>query len=120
MQYHIEWPDELHAIESKILYEIENSEKELHPNHAPTFTAMILKRIAFLNETLSIIASNPNITTGELASLVDHKLQTEERALKNANDVFESENIRTNIRILGWIKYLILAKNGRISESPHW
>jgi hypothetical protein len=120
MQYHIEWPDELHAIESKILYEIENSEKELHPNNAPTFTAMILKRIAFLNETLSIIASNPNITTGELASLVDHKLQTEERALKNANDVFESENIRTNIRILGWIKYLILAKNGRISESPHW
>jgi hypothetical protein len=117
MKYHLEWSDELQAIERKFLNEVESSEKELHPKHATTFILIILKRIAFLKEFLGIIETNPSITIEELARLVDHKLETEERKLKNAKNIFDTEKI-VNVRILGWIKYLIIEKNGRISLGP--
>ena len=120
MQYHLERSDELQAIESKLLDEIENSEKEIHPKHAPTFTAIILKKIAFLNEILGFVESNPSITTEELAALVDHKLETEETALKKANNVFDTEKIFGNLRTLEWIKYLITEKNGRVPRGSDW
>jgi hypothetical protein len=120
MEYHLEWSDELQAIERKFLNEVESSEKELHPKHATTFIVIILKRIAFLKEFLGIIETNPSITIEELARLVDHKLETEERALKNAKNIFDTEKIFVNVRILGWIKYLIIEKNGRISLGPDW
>jgi hypothetical protein len=120
MQYHLERSDELQAIESKLLDEIENSEKEIHPKHAPTFTAIILKKIAFLNEILGFVESNPSITKEELAALVDHKLETEETALKKANNVFDTEKIFVNLRTLEWIKYLITEKNGRVPRGSDW
>jgi hypothetical protein len=46
-----------------MLDEIESSEKELHPKHADTFTAIILRKIALLNEILGIVESSPSITT---------------------------------------------------------
>jgi hypothetical protein len=49
MQYHLEWPDELQAIERKFLDEIERWEKELHLEQVPTFITIIEKRIAFLD-----------------------------------------------------------------------
>jgi hypothetical protein len=55
MQYHLEWPDELQAIERKFLDEIERWEKELHLEHAPTFITIIEKRIAFLDTFFTII-----------------------------------------------------------------
>jgi hypothetical protein len=66
MQYHLEWSDELQAIEKKFLNETESSEKELHPTHAPTFTTIIQRRIALLKEILGIIEANPNITVEDL------------------------------------------------------
>jgi hypothetical protein len=97
MQYHLEWPDELQAIERKFLDEIERWEKELHLEHAPTFITIIEKRIAFLKEFLGIKEANPSISIEELAGLVDHKLETEERALKNAKNIFDTDNIFANV-----------------------
>jgi hypothetical protein len=107
MQYHLEWSDELQAIEKKFLNEIESSKKELHPTHAPTFTTIIQRRIALLKEILGIIESNPNITVEDLAALVDHKLETQQTALQNAKNVFDTDRLFIDVRILEWIKYLI-------------
>jgi hypothetical protein len=82
-----------------------------------TCNIIILKRIAFLKEFLGIIATNPSTTIEELDRLVDHKLETEERALKNAKNIFDTEKIFVNVRILGWIKYLIMQKNGRVPRE---
>ena len=60
--------------------------------------------------------ANSTITLDELAAFVDHRLETEERELQNAKDVFETDKIFDSVRILGWIKYLIIEKNGRV---PH-
>jgi hypothetical protein len=117
MEYHLEWSTELRALERKFLTEVESSEKELHPEHATTFIIIILKRIAFLKEFLGIMEANPSITIEELAGLVDHKLETEERALKNAKNIFDTEKIFVNVRILSWIKYLIIEKNGRVTRE---
>jgi hypothetical protein len=35
--------------------------------------------------------ANPILTLDELGGIVDHRLQTEERALQNAKDVFETD-----------------------------
>jgi hypothetical protein len=120
MQYHLEWSDELQAIERKLLDEIESSEKELHPKHADTFTAIILRKIALLNEILGIVESNPSITTEELAAFVDHKLEKEVAALENAKHILDTERICANLRILERIKYLILEKNGRVPRGSDW
>jgi hypothetical protein len=90
MRYHLEWLDELQVIEKELLDEVESSKKELHQTHAPIFTAIIQRRIALLKETLGIIEANSNITVEDLAALVDHKLETEERALKKAKNVFDT------------------------------
>lgn len=121
MQYHLQWSDELQELESKFLKEIESLEKEIHPEHSPTFIRIIEKKIALLREILCIVEANPNITLQELAELVDHKLETEERALKNAKRVLDSDVIFDSIRILDWIRYLIREKNGRIPrDDSHW
>ena len=67
-----------------------------------------------------MLESNPSITTEELAALVERKLETEERALKNAKNVFDTEKKFVNLRILGWIKYLIIEKNGRVPRGSDW
>jgi hypothetical protein len=121
MRYHLQWTNELQALERKFITEIESLEKGIHPEHGPTFTRIIEKKISLLRETLEIVEANPDITLEELAELVDHKLETEERAVKNAKTVFDSDVIFDSIRILDWIRYLIREKNGRIPrDDSHW
>jgi hypothetical protein len=120
MQYHLEWPTELQALERKFLLEIEGLEKEfIYKQHAPTFYRIIEKKIAFLKDVLNTIEANPTITLDELAAIEDHKLEIEERALKNAKNVFETDEIFDSVRILGWIKYLIIEKNGRVPQEDN-
>jgi hypothetical protein len=114
MRYHLEWSDELQTIEKKFLNEIESSKKELHPTHAATFSTIIQRRIALLKEILCIIEANSNITVEDLAALVDHKLETQQSGLQNAKNVFDTDRIFTDVRILEWIKYLIIEKGGRV------
>jgi hypothetical protein len=110
MDYHLELPNELRALERKFLLEIENLEKQFYPYHAPTSTHIIEKKIAFLKETLGIIEANPRITLDELADLVDYSL---------GKNVFETDKIFASVRILGWIKYMIIEKNGRVPRHDH-
>lgn len=117
MQYHLQWSDELQGIERKFLTEIERLEKEIHLEHAPTFTRIIEKKIALLKEILGIVETNPSITLEELAELVDHKLDTQERALRNARGIYATDVIFDSVRILDWIRYLIREKNGRIPRE---
>jgi hypothetical protein len=117
MKYHLEWPIELQAFETKLLTEIEDLEKQFFPKHAPTFTRIIEKKIAFLKEVLGTMETNPKITTREIAKVVDQKLEKEERALKTTKNVFETDKIFDSVRILGWIKYLIIEKNGRVPRE---
>ncbi|RPJ32164.1 MAG: hypothetical protein EHM25_01270 [Nitrosopumilales archaeon] len=113
MKYHLKWPTELQALERKFLLEIEDLEKEfIYKKHAPTFYRIIEKKIAFLKDVLNTIEADPTITLDDLAAIVDHKLETEERALKNAKNVFETDKIFDSVRILGWIKFMIIEKNG--------
>jgi hypothetical protein len=120
MQYHLQWADELQRIERRFLTEIESLEKEIHPEHAPTFTRIIEKKIALLKEILGIVETNPNMTLEDLAELVDHKLETEERALKNAKSVFDIDKIFDSIRILSWVRYLKREKNEQYPVGSDW
>ena len=118
MRYQLEWSTELQALERKFLLEIEDLEREfIYKNHAPTFYRIIEKKITFLKDVLNTIEANPTITLDELAAIEDHKLETEERALKNAKNVFETNKIFDSVRILSWIKYLIIEKNGRVPRK---
>jgi hypothetical protein len=118
MKYHFEWPDELQAIERKFLREIETLQKEfVYKDHNPMFYQIIEKKISFLKEYLGIMEANPTITLDDLAAFADHGLETEERAMDKSNNVFETDKILNNVRILGWIKYLIVEKNGRVPDK---
>jgi len=118
MNYHLEWPDELQVVERKFLREIETLEKEFNfRDHNVLFTQIIETKVSLLKEYLGIIESNPTITLDELAVLVDKKLEEEERAMDKSNNVFESDKIFNNVRILGWIKYLIIEKDGRVPQD---
>jgi hypothetical protein len=116
MKYHLEWPTELQTVELKFLTEIETLEKEfIYKKHSPVFYQIIETKIALLKEYLGIMEANPTITLDELASLVDQRLETEERAMDKSKDIFETDKIFNNVRILGWIKYMIIEKNGRVA-----
>ncbi|HEY7109991.1 MAG TPA: hypothetical protein VH415_11205 [Nitrososphaeraceae archaeon] len=117
MKYHLEWPTELQAVERKFLLEIESLEKEfIYKDHSPVFYQIIETKIALLKEYLVIMEANPTITLDELAALVDQRLETEERAMDKSKNIFETDKIFNNVRILGWIKYLIIEKNGRVPD----
>lgn len=36
--------------------------------------------------------------------------------MDKSKDVFETDKIFNNVRILGWIKYLIIEKTGRVPD----
>ena len=61
--------------------------------------------------------ANQNITTRELAQLINQKLEKEQRALNRAKNIFETDKIFDSVRILGWMKYLIIEKNGRVPRE---
>jgi hypothetical protein len=44
-------------------------------------------------------------------------LEKEEKALKSAKNVFETDKIFDSIRILGWIKYMIIERNGSVPSD---
>jgi hypothetical protein len=71
-----------------------------------------------LKEYLGIIEANPATTLGELAALVDKRLTKQERAMDKSNNVFDTDKIFNNVRILGWIKYLVMEKDGRGASKP--
>jgi hypothetical protein len=121
MKYHLEWPTELQTVELKFLTEIETLEKEfIYKEHSPVFYQIIETKIAFLKEYLGIMEANPTVTLDELAALVDQRLETEERAMDKSKDVFETDKIFNNVRILGWIKYMIIEKKGHVPDTPDW
>ena len=100
------------------LREIETLEKEfIYKDHNPTFYQIIEKKISFLKEYIGIIEANPSITLEELAALADQRLEEQERAMDKSNNVFETDKIFNNVRILGWIKYLIIEKEGRVPRD---
>ena len=117
MKYHLEWPNELQALERKFLLEIEELENQIDRRHAPTFIRIIEKKVAFLNEILDIMDANPTVTLDHLAQLVDQKLEVQERELKNAKNIFKTDKIFDSVRILGWIKYMTIEKNGRVTRG---
>jgi hypothetical protein len=51
--------------------------------------------------------------------IIDHMLGTEVRALKNAKNILYTDKIFDNIRILSWIKYLIIEKNSRLPREDN-
>ena len=84
------------------------------------FHQIIETKISLLKEYLRIIEANPTITLDELSALVEKRLEEQERAMDKSNNVFETDKIFNNVRILGWIKYLIIERNGRIPNRPDW
>jgi hypothetical protein len=121
MKYHLEWPDELQTIERKFLSEIETLEKQfVFKDHNPLFYQIIETKISLLKEYLGIIESNPTITLDELASLVDQRLEEQEQAMDQSDNVFDTDKRFRNVRTLDWIKYLIIEKDGRIPSTPDW
>ena len=111
----------LQAVEAKFLTEIETLEKQfVFKDHSPVYYQIIENKIAFLKEYLGIVEATPTITLDELAALVDQRIGigNEERVMDKSKNVFETDIIFNNVRILGWIKYLIIEKNGRIPERP--
>ena len=70
-----------------------------------------------MKEYLGIIEADPTITLDELASLVDQRLEDQERGMDKSNNVFETDKIFRNVSILDWIKYLIIEKNGHVPDS---
>lgn len=121
MKYHLEWPSELQAVERKFLTGIETLKKEfVFKQHSAAFYRIIETKIALLKEYLGIMEANPTITLDELAALVDQRLETEERAMDKSKDVFETDRIFNNVRILGWIKYMIIEKDGRVPDRADW
>ncbi|HEY7109241.1 MAG TPA: hypothetical protein VH415_07440 [Nitrososphaeraceae archaeon] len=120
-KYRFEWPDELQNVERNFLREIETLEKDINfRDHSVLFYQIIEKKISLLKEYLEVIEASPAIILDELAALVDQRLEEQERAMDKSNDLFETDKIFTNIRILGWIKYLIVEKDGRIPNRPDW
>jgi hypothetical protein len=73
-------------------------------DHSVLFYQIIEKKISLLKEYLEVIEASPAIILDELAALVDQRLEEQERAMDKSNDLFETDKIFTNIRILGWIK----------------
>lgn len=71
-----------------------------------------------MKEYLGIIEANSTITLDELAALVDQRLEEQERAMDKSSNVFETDKIFNNVRILGWIKYLIIEMDGRVPDKP--
>jgi hypothetical protein len=73
------------------------------------------KKLVFLKEILSTIEANPKITIRELAQSVDQKLDKEGTRIQKR--VFRADKIFDSVRILGWIRYLIIEKNGRVPRE---
>jgi hypothetical protein len=67
-----------------------------------------------LKQYLGIIQDDPTITLDELAALVDQRLEVQERTMDKSSNVFETDKIFNDLRILGWIKYLIIEKNAGV------
>ena len=119
MRYHLEWPDELQTVERRFFREIEILEKEFRfKDHNTMFYQIIETKISLLKEYLGIIEATPAIALDELAALVDQRLEEQERAMNKSKDVFETDRIFNNVRILGWIKYLIVEKDGLVPNKP--
>jgi hypothetical protein len=67
----LEWSTELQAIERKLLAEIEDLEKTVLPRPCTNIYTYYRKEDSIIKRSTDMMEAIPNITTGELAQLLD-------------------------------------------------
>jgi molecular chaperone DnaK (HSP70) len=98
--------DKLENLKERLIIEIVEQQKKVNNSSNP-----VEKKISMINWTLDTIDSNPNMTTQELADLIEYRVEGIEREIDNAESkdeltwIFDEirilEGIRSTVRIVG-------------------
>jgi hypothetical protein len=91
--------DKLENLKERLIIEIVEQQKKVNNSSNP-----VEKKISMINWTLDTIDSNPNMTTQELADLIEYRVEGIEREIDNAESKDELAWIFDEIRILEGIR----------------
>ena len=90
-----------------LLEEIQNQQRQIFPDHAPTFNNSLKNKIRLIRQILRIIDRYPKITIKQLSYLIEWKIEGEKYLLYFYNAVELSDPHFDNLENLEHIRFLI-------------
>jgi hypothetical protein len=96
-----------------LLEEIQDQQRQIFPDHAPTFNNSLKNKIRLIRQLLRIIDRYPKVTIKQLLYLIESKIEGERFLLDFYNTVELSDPHFDNIDNLEHIRFLV-RKAGKV------
>jgi len=98
----------------RLLDEIEDSQKKIHPNHATTFNRSIENKIVLVKQILRLLERYPKMTVKELLYLIECRIEGEKIVLSSYRWSIEMDQVHYDNRDnLERIRYIV-RKAGKV------
>lgn len=105
--------DQMKVIIRCLLEEIQDQQRQIFPDHAPTFNNSLKNKIRLIRQILRIIDRYPNIPVKELLYIVDCKIGGEKFLLDSSKTVDFTDLYFDNVENLQHIRFLVM-KAGKV------
>ena len=99
--------DQIKAIIRCLLEEIQDQQRQIFPDHAPTFNNSLKNKIGLIRQILRIIDRYPGIPVKELLYLIDCKIEGEKFLLDFSKTVDFTDLYFDNVENLQHIRFLV-------------
>jgi len=91
----------------RLIEEIEEQQRQIFPDHAPTFNNSLKNKIRLMQQILRIIDRYPNIPVKQLLYLIECKIEGEKFLLDFAKTIDLTDQYLDNVENLEHIRFLV-------------
>ncbi|HEX9320223.1 MAG TPA: hypothetical protein VF884_14915 [Nitrososphaeraceae archaeon] len=99
--------DQLKEISKRLLDEIQDTQRQIFPDHAPTFNNSLKNKIRLMRQILRLMDRYPNMTAKRLLYLLDCKIEGEKFLLDFAKTIDVTDEHFDNLDNLEWIRFAV-------------
>src|SRR5438093_11931614 len=99
--------DQLKEISKRLLDEIQDTQRQIFPDHAPTFNNSLKNKIRLMRQILRLMDRYPNMTAKRLLYLLDCKIEGEKFLLDFAKTIDVTDEHFDNLENLEWIRFAV-------------
>lgn len=103
MESQLATSEEFQVLKKRLYSEIKSLYKTLDQDHSPVYRRLLEKKIQLIGDIIDTINPNPGISLYELCSMIEGRIDVEEREINDGVPFEEKENIYHSISAYEWI-----------------
>jgi hypothetical protein len=103
MESQLATSEEFQILKKRLLGEVKRLYNTLDQDHSPVYRRLMETKIQLICDTIETVGRNPTMKMFELCSMIEDRIDAQEREIEDARSFEEKENIYHNISAYEWI-----------------